>query len=70
MKKLHIFYLVDSIWIIIFGLLALYENSLSETGLSALETLGKFSLYSLLCLIGMLCFIFVGIIQLFKNKIW
>lgn len=68
MKRLHVFYLVDSIWIILFGMLALYENSSVETGLAALEELGKFSLYSLLCLIGMVNFIFIGIIQIFKRK--
>lgn len=68
MKRLHVFYLVDSIWIILFGMLALYENNSVETGLAALDGLGRFSLYSLLCLIGMLSFIFIGIVQMFKRK--
>ena len=68
MKRLHVFYLIDFMWIIIFGMLAVYENNSTEIGLSALEGLGRFSLYSLLCLIGMLSFIFIGIVQIFKKR--
>ena len=68
MKKYRIFYVLDSIWIFFFFLKAVIENSSSKTGLAALESLGDFVLYSVLCIIGILALIIVMIIHKISIK--
>jgi hypothetical protein len=54
----------DLIWIIFFLVLAIMEGSSSTAGLAALEILGRFVLFSGLCIIGVIALVIVGIIQL------
>ena len=59
---------MDFVWIVLFGILALNEKSSDAIGLNALEVLGRFSLYSVLCVLGILSFILIGIIQMLRRK--
>ncbi|ADL53291.1 hypothetical protein [Clostridium cellulovorans] len=68
MRKYRIFYVLDSIWIVFFFLKAVIENNSSKTGLVALESLGHFVLYSILCIIGILALVIVMIIHKISIK--
>lgn len=71
MKKYYILYIADALFIIFFFVMAYKENLSSNTGMAALGTLGRFVLYSVLCLFGLLLFLILiafHIIQMRKNK--
>lgn len=68
MRKYLIFYVVDLIWTIFFLVLALKEQLSSSTGLSALGVLGRFVLFSILCIIGIIALVIVAAIQLISIK--
>ncbi|PJI09532.1 MULTISPECIES: hypothetical protein [Clostridium] len=68
MKKYMIFYVIDTIWIILFLVLAIMENSSTKTGLPAIGSLGRFALFSLLCIVGIIILVIVVIIQIISMK--
>lgn len=68
MKKYRIFFVADLIWSTTFLILAARANRQSATGLEALESLGDFIMYALLCIAGVIAFIIGMIIWLIRCK--
>ncbi|URZ04292.1 hypothetical protein [Clostridium felsineum] len=68
MRKFIIFYILDVIWIVFFLSLAIMRNLSTQTGLLAIENLGRFVLFSVLCFVGIIALVIVVIIQLVYIK--
>ncbi|MBE6049152.1 MAG: hypothetical protein E7214_00430 [Clostridium sp.] len=68
MKKRTVFYLVDLIWIIVFGVLSFIENKSTDVGLEALEGLGRFYVYFVLCILGVVELIVMLLVNFIKSR--
>lgn len=71
MKKKVIFYIIDTLWIIVFFTLAYQVNENESYGLAALTDVGYFVLYSFLFIFGVIVMLIVSgiiIIQWIKRR--
>ena len=67
-KGYKIFFTIDIIFLVIFALLILWENSREVTGLPALSSVGNFVVYLIMFLIAALALVIGVIIKVFYKK--
>lgn len=68
-KKLKIFYIIDISILIVSLLLAIIENAIPQTGLAALESVGRFVVFGIIFIISAFLLVMVSLIYIIKRKI-